>query len=301
MLKERLEWIKSIDIYDYNTKINEPMDRIFEINFGKKVIELQSGDFFGEKALETSAPRNATIITTSNCDFIMLKKKDYISKVREAFKRKKKQLFNFYERILKIKTTNFGENKSVYSIMRSFEEKNCSFGEIILDHLKDKNKILLLREGKCCNFIGKYLMYKTINISEIDSDFYSDFTLSEKKNIFSVLNGKKIKICEILGNAIIGEEMLIKKNQTFDISINCLSAFGKYFQLKENALNNLPLSLRRDFSRMICIKRKTRIQNFKKIVKLMLHNFQKIPKKLIFKYVHLIIRSQKATQFLLKK
>jgi putative component of toxin-antitoxin plasmid stabilization module len=147
MHKERMDWIKSVDIYDYNTKISETMDRIFEINFGKKVIELQSGDFFGEKALETSAPRNATIITTSNCDFIMLKKKDYISKVREAFKRKKKQLFNFYERILKIKTTNFGENKSVYSIMRSFEEKNCSFGEVILDHLKDSSKILLLREG----------------------------------------------------------------------------------------------------------------------------------------------------------
>jgi hypothetical protein len=144
-------------------------------------------------------------------------------------------------------------------------------------------------------------MSKTINISEIDSDFYSDFTLSEKKSIFSILNGKKIKICEILGNAIIGEEMLIKKNQSFDVSINCLSAFGKYFQLKENALNNLPLSLRRDFSRMIYIKRKTRIQNFKKIVKLMLHNFQKIPKKLIFKYVNLIIRSLRVTPNHLRK
>jgi hypothetical protein len=147
LMKEKLMWVSGIDFHNYTSKIPTIYDRIFEFNFGKKVIELKSGDFFGEKALETSAPRNATIITTSNCDFIILKKKDYISKVREAFKRKKSQLFDFYEKILKIKSTNFGENKSVYSIMRSFEEKSCSFGEIILNHLTDSNTLLLLKEG----------------------------------------------------------------------------------------------------------------------------------------------------------
>ena len=148
LLKEKLMWASEIDFHNYSSKIPEVFDKIYELNFGKKVIELRSGDFFGEKALETSAPRNATIVTTSNCDFIILKKKDYISKVREAFKRKKSQLFDFYEKILKIKSSSFGENKSVYSIMRSFEEKSCSFGEIILNHLKDSNTLLLLREGK---------------------------------------------------------------------------------------------------------------------------------------------------------
>ena len=143
-MKERLEWAEETDFHNYSQKIQPVMDRIFELNFGKKVIELSTGDFFGEKALETSSARNATIVTTSNCDFIILKKKDYISKVREAFKRKKNQLFDFYEKILKIKSTSFGENKSVYSIMRSFEEKSCSFGEIILDHLKHSNTLLLL-------------------------------------------------------------------------------------------------------------------------------------------------------------
>ena len=158
LLKERLDWISDTEYFDYNTKISPALDRIFELNFGKKVIELSSGDFFGEKALETSAPRNATIITNTNCDFIILKKRDYINKVREAFKRKKNQLFDFYEKILKIKSTSFGENKSVYSIMRSFEEKSCSFGEVILDHLKDSNTILLLREGfHYSYFINQFL------------------------------------------------------------------------------------------------------------------------------------------------
>ena len=147
LLRERLDWVQEVDFHNYSEKILPIMDRIFEINFGKKVIELATGDFFGEKALETSSARNATILTTSNCDFIILKKKDYISKVREAFKRKKNQLFDFYEKILKIKSSNFGENKSVYSIMRSFEEKTCSFSEIILDHLNDSNTLLLLRQG----------------------------------------------------------------------------------------------------------------------------------------------------------
>jgi hypothetical protein len=155
LFKERIDWIGEVDFHNYTEKIPQIIDRIFEINFGKKVIELKTGDFFGEKALETSTARNATIVTTTNCDFVILKKRDYISKVREAFKRKKNQLFDFYEKILKIKSTNFGENKSVYSIMRSFEEKSCSFGEIILNHLKDSNTLLLLREGNITESTNK--------------------------------------------------------------------------------------------------------------------------------------------------
>lgn len=128
-------------------------------------------------------------------------------------------------------------------------------------------------------------MYKTVEPSEKNSDFYKGFSKQEKERIFSVLSGKKIKICEILGNAIIGEEMMNNSKGKFDVSIHCLSVLGKYFKLKENALTNLPNALRKDLSKMIYIKRKTRIEHFKKIVKLMLSNYHKMPKQLINQYV----------------
>lgn len=132
-------------------------------------------------------------------------------------------------------------------------------------------------------------MYKTVDISEKDSDFYEGLSHQEKDRLFSVLSGKKIKICEIQGNAIIGEEMMTNVNGKFDVSIHCLSTLGKYFRLKENALSNLPNALRRDLSKMIFIKRQSRIQQFKKIVRLMMKNYHKMPKQLITQYVGLCI------------
>jgi hypothetical protein len=132
-------------------------------------------------------------------------------------------------------------------------------------------------------------MYKTVNIAEKDSDYYQGLTQQEKERIFSVLSGKKIKICEIEGNAIIGEEMMTNPGGKFDISIHCLSVLGKYFRLKENALSNLPNALRRDLGKMIYIKRQTRIHQFKKIVRLMMKNYHKMPKKIINKFVKTFI------------
>lgn len=129
-------------------------------------------------------------------------------------------------------------------------------------------------------------MYKTVHISEKDSDYYDGLGPAEKERLFSVLSGKKIKICEIEGNAIIGEEMMANSRGRFDISIHCLSTLGKYFRLKENALSNLPNSLRRDLTKMIYIKRKSRIHQFKKIVRLMMKNYHKMPKQIINKYVN---------------
>ena len=128
-------------------------------------------------------------------------------------------------------------------------------------------------------------MYKTVHISEKDSDYYEGLSHQEKERVFSVLSGKKIKICEIQGNAIIGEEMMANQDGKFDVSIHCLSVLGKYFRLKDNALSNLPNALRRDLSKMIYIKRTTRIQQFKKIVRLMMKNYHKMPKKIINKFV----------------
>lgn len=128
-------------------------------------------------------------------------------------------------------------------------------------------------------------MYKTVDPTERDSDFYKDFTENEKERIFMVLTGKKVKICEIMGNAIIGEEMLDHPKKRFDVSIHCLSVMGKFFRLKNGALPNLPNGLRRDLSKMINVKRSTRIGQFRKLLGLLLNNYRKIPKQVVAQYV----------------
>lgn len=128
-------------------------------------------------------------------------------------------------------------------------------------------------------------MYKTVHAAEADSDFYAGFSPPEKERVFAVLSGKKIKICEIQGNAIIGEEMLANPSARFDVSINCLSTLGKYFRLKPNALTNLPHALRRDLGKMVAVKRKSRIAQFKRVVRLMMRNFTKAPEQILGPYV----------------
>ena len=289
LLKEKLDWICKNDKSNYTAPISPIIQDIFEFNYGKKVIELKSGDFFGEKALDNSAPRNATIITTTNCDFIILKKKDYNSKLKKAFKKKQEQLLQFYDNVLQIGPVNFKENKYVYSIMRSFEEKNCCFGEIVQNHIQQRCSILLLRRGiyifLYIIIAWKFLMYKTIHSSETDSDFYKSFTNLEKEKIFSILSGKKIKICEIFGNAVVGEEILIDKDNKMDVSVDCLSVNGAYLKLKEGALSNLPGPMKKDLVKVGAVRRKTRIQQFERLIRLMIKSFCKIPKRFIDQYV----------------
>lgn len=44
----------------------------------QKVHEYKAGDYFGEKALQDTKPRAATILTTSDCHFGTLTKDEYI-------------------------------------------------------------------------------------------------------------------------------------------------------------------------------------------------------------------------------
>lgn len=44
---------------------------------GKTILEMSTGEFFGEKALIENKPRAATIITKTACEFMILMKKDF--------------------------------------------------------------------------------------------------------------------------------------------------------------------------------------------------------------------------------
>ncbi len=48
-----------------------------ESEYGKVILEMQTGDFFGEKALIENKPRALTVLAKSDCDLMVLEKKDF--------------------------------------------------------------------------------------------------------------------------------------------------------------------------------------------------------------------------------
>ena len=76
MLEE--EGFPSSLLEEKRTKINkEDYLSYIEKEYGTIVAEMNPGTIFGEKALVDNKPRAATIITKSDCEFLVIEKKDF--------------------------------------------------------------------------------------------------------------------------------------------------------------------------------------------------------------------------------
>lgn len=66
---------------------------------GRKVATLKKGDFLGELAVLSGAPRNATITTTSSCTLETLNRREFMSLLDESPKIAKKVLLGAVKRL----------------------------------------------------------------------------------------------------------------------------------------------------------------------------------------------------------
>ena len=65
------------DWYGDEDRPEELRSEIVEVRVDKLVATLQSGDIFGQTALQMSKPRNATILTLSATHFAVLNRRDF--------------------------------------------------------------------------------------------------------------------------------------------------------------------------------------------------------------------------------
>lgn len=72
---------------------------------GRKIAELGPGDFFGELAVLSGAPRTATVVTTTDVTLEALNRREFMSALDESPKMAKKVLLGAIKRLQELETS----------------------------------------------------------------------------------------------------------------------------------------------------------------------------------------------------
>lgn len=207
------------DIMTNDNKINKLM--IYEYNI---LVELNSGDMFGEAALSApSLKRNATIITITDCHFGCLNRKIYKTHIQKATEINKKNIINY------ICSTGIfnGYPKEILSkkFFSAFVFKKNKKNDYIIKQKEINNNIILIKEG-VYEIILNGNMFDIYNLINI---YYKKLLSIEKKTEqdeeihykIRKIKEQKIKIEKIFGNEMSKNEehkiLLIDSPSTFGL------------------------------------------------------------------------------------
>ena len=194
---------------------------IYEYNI---LVELNSGDMFGEAALSApSLKRNATIMTVTDCHFGCLNRKIYKKHIQKATETHKKNIINYI-----CNTGIF--NKFPKEIMSkkffsTFVFKKNKKNDLLIKQKEINNNVILTKEGVFeINFNGSlHDIYNLIIIYHnilLTFDKKSDGQNEEINNKISKMMTQEIKMEKIIGNEM-------HKNEEFKILlIDSPSTFG---------------------------------------------------------------------------
>ena len=253
-LKEKIGQIKTND-----KKINKL--NIYEYNI---LVELNSGDMFGEAALSApSLKRNATIMTVTDCHFGCLNRKIYQKHIQKATETNKKNTINYI-----CSTGIFNGypkdilNKKFFSV---FVFKKNKKNDFIIKQKEVNNNIILIKEGVFeIIFNGNMIdIYNLINIyyrkllslenNEQDEELHMRITKikGQKQKIEKMLGAEmykneEYKILLIDSPSTFGlrevEEKLTQKDKVGNITyhymsyydVKCNSVKGEYILIDKN-------------------------------------------------------------------
>lgn len=188
--------------------------------YGKLENKIEKGAFFGERALFMNNPRAATIITNTECEFLVMNQRDF-NFVSDNFDSKRKQRIKFMmDYIPDIENINAYE--AVERILYVLQEKTYERGSLITNEGDAGEYIHIICDGTCD-------MLKNIKIEEAaDKDNLGGLKRLAKGNC---PQEHQITVCKIQRGVFIGEELLYDHRNKYSFSVKVTSAFAKVYSI----------------------------------------------------------------------
>lgn len=249
---------KNKKLKNFNEKIRDIMNnekKVIKLNLYEYniLVELNSGDMFGEAALSApSLKRNATIMTLTECHFGCLNRKIYQKHIQKATETNKKNIINY---ICSIGIFNkFPKDIMSKKYYSSLVFKKNKKNDLIIKQKEINNNIIIIREGIYEIIFNGNMndIYNLINIyykKLISFDTKQD---EEMHNRIIKIKDQKAKIEKIFGNEFYKNEeyklLLIDSPSTFglreteekiiikDNTGNLTYRYISYYDLKCNSL-----------------------------------------------------------------
>ena len=258
------EYINRLKVYKHiDYEIDNPNIKLFDfiVYDYVKILTKKTGSLIGEMALSDSlSQRNATMITSNDCDFGVLKKKAYDLSIKLCTEKVKRQNINFLLALSLFKNLTFSVMyKKYYNNFIS-----CSFnkGTKICNMYHEINNIFFIREGdfeisikmsfsEIIELLKYYLDqiddYKKINHIKQFLNLEHLQTLAELRAFFGPERNRKfleekryIKLFSVSTQEIIGLEyfMNVKTRKSF-YDVECSSIKGEGMQISYDFFNSI--------------------------------------------------------------
>lgn len=174
-------------------KINELIESL-----GKKLSEMKEGEGFGEKALLAKCgKRTASIVTNTNCDFLVMMKKDYVEIITKYDKRRQAKM-KFMTKYIPY----------LDSIVSSEIIENLFYLIKEVDHSKGA---VVAQEGAP----GKHLFFIQDGYCDIEKTIIGEIGTGKNTATYKA----KRKLATFGPGSCLGEEVLLSTNPKYDYTI----------------------------------------------------------------------------------
>ena len=242
----------------------------------QEIIQLETGEMFGDTALGSStSKRTATIISSTDCHFGCLNK-DIYTYIKFSNDKNRKNMINYISRTRIFKSLKYKTIEEKF--INYFAFKNCVKNEYLIKIGEINNNIIIIKSGKFeINVKGGILnIFQLINQYKYNFEQMKEYGLSDNiirkinklnsnrnkiEKLFGINNTKNIndiiyKLFVINSSSIFGFKESEKKEKEDYVSfleIKCISSEGEYILLDKRIFYRQMYSM--DFK----VKEETRI------------------------------------------
>ncbi|OMJ90739.1 hypothetical protein SteCoe_6816 [Stentor coeruleus] len=231
---------------DYIFKFGEPGYKYYIILQGKvgilapvdefnrfaEVMTVESGNSFGEIALETSKPRGASAICRETTYLVTLEKKQYLRFFMKMLMDTKHDIVQFLH---SLPVFNKVSHLVLLKLTYNMKEKNYTKGQAIFKEGENAQNVFLIRSGECklCNYFPRNSNHlATIASRQIkDVDCLAGSFPKSKNSSFRSVKKFSLYTSKILGKgSIVGEESTLT-NGIYAYSCVCSSDFATIYAI----------------------------------------------------------------------
>ena len=185
--------------------------------------QAEKGGFFGEQALFNKHPREQTAIAETDCEVLVLYKRDFHF-INRNYDKKRLNLINFIVKF--IPEVESGQSAKLFEDLgHLFKEKVYEKGSYLM-HEGAKGHCFFMLYGGNCEIIKSLKIDETPNLKEQTNPLEQ---LVRIRPVYS----EELSICNVEKGAFLGEEIIFDSSHLYNFSVKVTSASAVVFSISK--------------------------------------------------------------------
>ena len=202
---------------------DHPDFETFLADYGTLVSKVEKGGSFGEKAFFGGQFRSETVITNTDCEFLVINKRDFLY-ITQNYDSKRKHMMQFMLDFIP-DIENISAYELLENLLSTLKEKTYERGSYIIQEGDVGDDLHVLSDGTC-EIIKNIRVDDAVNPKEKSNKFKKMLRVGTMQNY-------QLPVCTIKKGVFVGEETLYNTKNTYDFSVKVTSAYAKVFAISK--------------------------------------------------------------------